>query len=323
MLAGIPWDASIAGLKPGDELTYEDLLYASLLPSGADATMSLAHLVSGSVDKFVELMNSKAKQIGLTNTNFVNVTGYDAEGQSSSLKDVFILLKYSLKNDIFKKVYTASSHQMKNGKIVNRTVDMYNKLYNFDLSAIKGSKTGYTNKAGMCMSALLELHDREFIIITLGAEVKPKTAYNLVDTISIIDSITNTFENHIFYDENSLLLNIPVKNSHETSYSVKLSKPIYKFLEISNDIGECTYKYVGKKYLSFKDKEGSTIGKIEYYYDGELIDEDLIILSETLTKSAIKYYGPKIIVFLLILLIILCLYKISRRKKRRRQKKLY
>ena len=80
MLNGIPYDASTAGLKVGETYTYDELLYASMIPSGADATQALAISLTGSIKNFVKKMNDKAKELDMENTNFINTTGLDEEG---------------------------------------------------------------------------------------------------------------------------------------------------------------------------------------------------------------------------------------------------
>ena len=90
--------ASVAGLKAGDIVTYRDLLYASMLPSGADATNALAILLSGSIDNFVVKMNDLVKRIGLEHTHFVNVTGLDTDNHYSTADDLRKLLEYALKS---------------------------------------------------------------------------------------------------------------------------------------------------------------------------------------------------------------------------------
>ena len=118
ILQTVSWDASRAGLKAGDIVTYKDLLYAYMLPSGADATNSIAILSSGSIENFVKKMNDLVHKIGLFNTNFVNVTGLDEESNKSSADDVTKLLVYSLKNPIFKKLYTTKEYKMSNNQII-------------------------------------------------------------------------------------------------------------------------------------------------------------------------------------------------------------
>ena len=102
--------ASVAGLKVGDKVTYRDLLYASLVPSGADATNSLALRLFGSFDNYVKKMNELAKKIGLTNTHFANVTGLDNDDNYSNAKDVLKLLLYALSNKTFKDIYTTKEY---------------------------------------------------------------------------------------------------------------------------------------------------------------------------------------------------------------------
>ena len=194
MLAGIYWNASVAGLKAGDIVTYMDLLYAAILPSGADATQVLAYVVSGNVSDFVSLMNELATRIGATNTHYVNTTGLDQTGAYSTAYDQLLILSYALENPIFKTVYTTKSYTLSNGLEVEATVNKYNRLLNLDTSKIIGSKTGNTDDAGLCMSALFYHENHEMIVITLGALVVEDIPYNLIDTLTLIDTVNVNYE---------------------------------------------------------------------------------------------------------------------------------
>ena len=101
-------------------------------------------------------MNTLAQEIGMTSSHFVNVTGLDIDDHYSTLEDLLKLLLYSLKNPTFKEVYTTRSYTMTNGKTVRSSVEGYNRLMNLDTSRILGSKTGFTDDAGLCISALFE-----------------------------------------------------------------------------------------------------------------------------------------------------------------------
>ena len=194
MLAGIYWNASVAGLKAGDIVTYMDLLYAAILPSGADATRVLAYVVSGNVSDFVTKMNELATRIGATNTHYVNTTGLDQTGAYSTAYDQLLILSYALENPIFKTVYTTKSYTLSNGLEVEATVNKYNRLLNLDTSKIIGSKTGNTDDAGLCMSALFYHENHEMIVITLGALVVEDIPYNLIDTLTLIDTVNVNYE---------------------------------------------------------------------------------------------------------------------------------
>ena len=194
MLAGIYWNASVAGLKPGDTVTYMDLLYAAILPSGADATQVLAYVVSGNVSDFVTKMNELAIRIGATNTHYVNTTGLDQDGAYSTAYDQLLILSYALENPIFRTVYTTKNYTLTNGLQVEASVNKYNRALNLDTSKIIGSKTGNTTNAGLCMSALFYHEDHEMLLITLGAEVIEDVPYNLMDTLSLIDHVNLNYE---------------------------------------------------------------------------------------------------------------------------------
>ena len=193
MLAGIYWNASVAGLKAGDTVTYMDLLYAAILPSGADATQVLAYVVSGNVSDFVTKMNELALKIGVTNTYYVNTTGLDQDGAYSTAHDQLLILSYALENPIFKTVYTTKSYTLSNGLQVEASVNKYNRALNLDTSKIIGSKTGNTTNAGLCMSALFYHEDHGMLLITLGAEVIEDVPYNLIDTLTLIDTVNANY----------------------------------------------------------------------------------------------------------------------------------
>lgn len=193
MLAGIYWNASVAGLKSDDTVTYMDLLYAAILPSGADATQVLAYAVSGSVDTFVAKMNELASRIGVTNTHYVNTTGLDQDGAYSTAYDQLLILSYALENPIFRTIYTTKNYTLTNGLQVEASVNKYNRALNLDTSKIIGSKTGNTTNAGLCMSALFYHEDHEMLLITLGAEVIEDVPYNLIDTLTLIDTVNSNY----------------------------------------------------------------------------------------------------------------------------------
>lgn len=110
-------NASLAGFYIGQKVTYRDLIYGTMLPSGAEAVQTLAIEVFGSNEKLVEKMNEKTLALNLTNTHFVNPFGLDDDGHYSTVKDIATILKYALKNDFFKEVYTTRKYLTSDAKI--------------------------------------------------------------------------------------------------------------------------------------------------------------------------------------------------------------
>ena len=223
MLADIYWNASVAGLKVGDRVTYRDLLYATILPSGADAAHSLAISISGSIENFVNLMNNLANKIGMNNTYFINVTGLDIEGQYSTASDIMLLLNYSLKNDIFKQIYTTKEYILSNGLKVFSTVMYYGNKMNVDTSRILGSKTGNTDEAGLCFSAYFEFEENDIALVTLGAQSIDGKFYNVLDALNIIDYVDNNYivETPVLEESTNNEKALNIDNSNKNNPNIK------------------------------------------------------------------------------------------------------
>ena len=324
ILSTVSSDASKAGLKVGDKVTYRDLLYASMLPSGADATNSLAILISGSIDNYVVKMNELAKKIGLKNTHFVNVTGLDINDHYSTADDVRKLLNYALKNKLFREIYTAKEYTLSNGLKVTSTINSkYGK--NQDVTTILGSKTGYTGNAGYCLSSLSNINGHEMLIIVLNASHIGNNYYNIVDTLDLIKFMNENYKEETLVKKGQLIKKIPVTLSKIDNYNILSTKDVKKYLPKDYDIKNLKIKYKGLNSLSFSNKKGEKIGTVKYYYEGKLINEEKVILNKEIKMDIIKvlkkYYY--IIIGVIILIITLVVSKIKgKKKKKRKQKKM-
>ncbi len=287
ILKEIPKDASVAGLKNNDEVTYLDLLYASILPSGADATTALAHYIAGSSENFVNLMNEKASELGLTNTHFVNVTGYDAANHHSTAQEVLKILLYSLKNDLFSTIYKTKEYTLSNGLVIKTTLDYYNPSGMYDLSKIIGSKTGYTDDAGLCMASMIEIEGKKFILITLGASKDAISPDNVEDAVTVMSYIQHNYKNVILFKKGATLLELPVKYANISSYKVKAKDDITYFTNNYTDTN-IKYTFDGVDNLSYNNKKGDKIGTINITYQNETFSQD-VYLDTDIKMSVIKY----------------------------------
>ena len=317
ILDTVRWDASIAGLKVNDKLTYMDLLYASMLPSGADATNSIAILSSGSVDNFVKKMNKLSSKLKLKNTHFVNVTGLDAEGHYSTADDMRVILEYALKNKLFKKIFTTREYRLSTGLLVKSTINRYGN--NIDTSKILGSKTGFTGNAGYCLSSLSNINGHEFIIIVLNANHTNNKYYNVVDTVDLIDFLLDNFKNQILIKENETVYTLPIRLSKQDKYEIHSKKDISLYLPSDYDKEKIKIEYDGLKELSFFNKENSNIGTISYYYDDKLISKEDVILESKIDMSIIEILSEYY--YIIIILVVIVYYLIYMNKKKKRKKK--
>ena len=315
ILNTVPSEASVAGLKAGDNLTYLDLLYASMLPSGADATHSIAILSSGSLDQFIVKMNELANRIGLLNTHFANVTGLDNKNNYSTADDVRILLEYALKNPLFRKIFTTKEYQLSNGKIVHTTLYKYNASSD-SLAIILGSKTGFTYDAGYCLSTLSNINGHEVIIITLNADKINNTYYNIIDTNQLIHFMKDNYQEEILIEKDKLIKSLKVDLSDIEEYNIYSSQDIKKYLPSDYDKSLIKIEYNGEEQLNYKNHKGDKIGTVNYYYNEELLYVQDIILNQnikiSISKVVRRYY---LIIIGIIVFILSTVIIIIKRKK--------
>lgn len=309
--------ASKAGLKVGDIVTYRDLLYASILPSGADATNALAILLSGSVENFVVEMNNFVDKLELKNTHFVNVTGLDDDNHYSTASDILKILNYSLNNSLFYDVFTAKKYILSNGLEVNSTLYKYN---GDDVGIIIGSKTGYTGNAGYCITTLSKTDGHDIIIVLLGASHVDDKYYNIVDSINLINFINNNYSNKVLYSKNTELKKINVNLSTISNYVVKSQTDIIKFLPNDYDVNKFRFEYNGINVLNYKNKKNEVLGTVTYYYDDEVLLSEEVILHKDIKisyKKIIKKYLVYEVISLLfiILSLIFVIYILCKKKK--------
>ncbi|WP_024859943.1 D-alanyl-D-alanine carboxypeptidase family protein [Ruminococcus flavefaciens] len=161
-------EGSSMGLREGDIVTKYALCCGMLLPSGNDAANAAAVKISGSIEKFAELMNDRAREMGLSKTYFVTPSGLEGEGHGSSAADMALLAREALKNDIFRDICSKSSIKLRFGappyerwlKNTNKLLTMYDGVY--------GVKTGFTDEAGRCLVSACERDGKDLICVTLN-----------------------------------------------------------------------------------------------------------------------------------------------------------
>lgn len=320
MLDDIPYDASTAGLEVGDKVTYKDLLYASLIPSGADATQSLAVSISGSVPKFVELMNNKAKSLNMKNTHFVNTTGLDAEGHYSTLEDILILIKYALKNETFKSVFETKSYTTTNNIKLKSTLDYYNRDFNYNISYVLGSKTGFTDDAGLCLLTLSNVDDTNIITITANAPYSYGNSKNIMDLNTIKTSLDKSFEKATLITENEQLIVLNTKYAKEKEIKITSPSGITKYVEKPFNKDKIKTEYIGEKIISYKTEKGTKLGEIKISYNGELVDIIEVKLDKDLHFSLWVFIKDNILIITIVIIVFLMLLLIIRKSKKKRKR---
>lgn len=257
--------ASKAGFSIGDVVTYEDLLYGTMLPSGADATNALSILIAGSEEAFTVLMNEKAKELGLINTNFENASGLDTSNNYSTVKEVSIFLKYALENETFKQIYQTREYTTTSGLDLKSSMNTYQSLLNINTDVILGSKTGYTGLAGLCLSSITTYNDISYMLVTTNAPVN-MTGSNVLDAINIYDYYFENYQYSKLIEKEDVLVTLTY---NDKSYNVLSEDSLYYYTLSTNEV---RHEYIGVTQLSKEYKKGDKIGEYITYYDDEIIN---------------------------------------------------
>lgn len=189
---------SVSGFEVGDKPKVIDLLYGILLESGGESSITLAREVAGSKEGFVNLMNKKARELGMVNTHFSNPTGITDSENYSTPKDIALLFDYALNNSEFKNIVDSKEYTAKGVKGLFSKHSIYNSLFqkrnmlDINKNYIKCGKTGYTEAAGLCLVSLGEVNGKEYIVVTAKANGNSTTPqYNLLDTSKIYNRLEN------------------------------------------------------------------------------------------------------------------------------------
>ena len=193
-------DATQAGFQPGEVVRAIDLLYGAMLPSGAECCNALADTIGGSEEGFVDLMNKKAKKLGMDGTHFCDTTGLHDPDHYSTVRDIAILLKYSLRNDTFREIIESARHSSGVTNIHPDGITYYSTLFKnlSDTSVtggeILGGKTGYTDEAGLCLASFAEIDGREYILVTAGAAGNTGQPLHVQDAVTIYNRLGRAIE---------------------------------------------------------------------------------------------------------------------------------
>lgn len=188
--------ASMAGFQPGEQAKLRDLLYGVLLPSGAECCLTFAQRISGSEAGFVELMNQKAEELGMSNTHFCNSTGLHNTEHYSTVGDMALLLRYALENEDFREAFTTSRYSIPPTNKHPDGFTFYSTMFSCMDSAqvpggeIIGGKTGYTQEAGLCLASAAEVNGREYVLVTAKADGSHETEqFHILDALKVYGQI--------------------------------------------------------------------------------------------------------------------------------------
>lgn len=248
-------------LEPGETMTVDELLKAAVIASANDACVALGEQIAGSEEGFVAMMNERAKELGMTNTNFVNCTGLDAEGHLTSAYDVAVMSSELIKHDTIKNYSTVWMDTLRGGKseLVNT-----NRLVRFYEGAT-GLKTGTTATAKYCLAATAERNGLELVAVVMAGET---TNDRFNGAKKLLDY---GFANYNFSAVDAGLksgLTVNVEKGTEKKIPVKAEKTLNVLLPKSTS-GNIERKVALDETVKAPVKEGDVVGTVDVYIGEE------------------------------------------------------
>lgn len=168
----VPGDSSLVPVIPGEEMPLRALLYGLMIRSGNDAANAVANLLSGSEEAFVAEMNEKARQLGMDGTHFVNAHGYHDAAHYTTARDMALLCRYALFNDVVREIatavtYTMPATAMRPELVINGTAEILKPAAKHYYQGAWGIKSGFTNNAGFCYTGAAQKDGRTLIAVAL------------------------------------------------------------------------------------------------------------------------------------------------------------
>lgn len=154
-------------LEKGEKVKLENLVKAALIHSANDAALAIAEYLAGSKEEFAKLMNAKAHEIGVQNSNFINPHGLSEEGHYTSAYDLALIGRYAMKNDVFKEIVQEKVLDWEGQAWQTRLININKLLWSYD--GADGIKTGYTTEARYTIVASATREDRTYIAVVLGS----------------------------------------------------------------------------------------------------------------------------------------------------------
>ena len=268
-------------LNPGDKYKVIDLLKGVAMASANDADVALAEKTYGSKEHFIEAMNKKAESLGLKNTHFVNVHGLDEEGHYSSAYDMSVMARELLKHEKildFTRVYEEYLTKPDGSQIwlVNT-----NKLVRF-YDGVDGLKTGFTQKAGYCLTATGKKNNLRLISVVMGEESIEKRSS---DTVKLLNYGFNTFKVNLIKNKSEILGKVNVQKGKKENVDVVLVNDLIELLNASDKPSNYKFKILVDKIIA-PVKKGDVIGKVKVLDDnGVLISQVDITVNENVLKA--------------------------------------
>lgn len=266
-------------LRQGEVMTLRNLLYGLMLVSGNDASVAIGEYVSGNVNKFVEKMNAKAREIGATNSHFDNTHGLDSKTHYTTAYDLALITSYAMNNKIFKEIVSCKNTKITNSEGKTRYLKNKNKLLS-SLDGCNGVKTGFTDDAGRCLVSSCERDGMNVVCVVLNCGPMFEESAQLLD---------NAFKEYQLID---LTCGYAYKNKLKVeegeSEEVKIgTKESFFYPLRKSELKKIKYTYKIEDSITAPVENGQEVGEVKIFLDNDLLFSEKFYTMENVRRNSI------------------------------------
>lgn len=254
-------------IKQQENIKLKDLLYGLMLRSGNDAALAIANYVGGNIDNFVTMMNEKAQELGMTNSEFNNPSGLDEEkGNYSTAYDMAILTSYAMNNEIYREIVSTKRYKVETDMNYYDWTNKNKLLLSYKYCT--GGKTGYTEIAKRTLVTTASKNNLDLVVVTLN------DGNDFVDHKNLYEETFENYNNYKILSKGEIL--IPEENYYD-NYKLYINNDItYPF--IKNETSSIKIKYELEKLKQYKNND--KVGEVKIYINDEEITREPIYIKK-------------------------------------------
>ena len=269
-------------LQPGEVMTVRDMMKGISMASANDATVAMAERIAGSEEAFVKMMNAKAKELGLKNTNFVNPTGLDEDNHYSSAYDMGLIAIELLKHEEILEFSSVYEDYLRTDTPNKFWLVNTNKLVRF-YDGADGLKTGFTDNAGYTMAVTAKRNDMRLIAVVLGEAV---SKVRNQETTELLDYGFNLYKVTVIKKQGDIIDTIDIDKGSKKSVDVTLAEDI-TVLTKKSEVDKNYTEKVKINEIKLPIKKGAQVGTIEIYDGSNKIGSYPLVTSSAVKKKSV------------------------------------
>lgn len=266
-------------LEVGEKMSVEDLFKGVAVGSANDAVVALSEAVAGSVEEFVEMMNKRASELGLTDTNFKNPHGLDEVNHYSSAHDMSIIARELLKHEKVLEFSSIYEDYLRKGTDREFWLVNTNKLVRFN-PIVDGLKTGYTKTAGYCLTATASKNNMRLIAVVMK---EPDTTTRNSEVTEMLDYGYAKYKLEKVVDKNDVLKEIKISKAKDETVKIVPVNDVNIIMNKSTKLGNITYDLNINK-ITVPTKKGTCVGKLSIKENNKIVDTINVTIKEDVTK---------------------------------------